>query len=190
MKKLATIILAIVMISALTLTASAGITNGNGSAYGEGDSKYVFEGKGTITGFTISFSGGNPDEGFGGGIIWSAEMFEDDNWWANAGGNWTEFGDEDAGKPIISDGKTIKVTLPSAITIDGPVVMLEQWWGDDITMTGIAFDFAATGGGDGGTTAVSEDEKGGGETGLGDVAVASAIALVAAGAVVFSRKKK
>ena len=38
--------------------------------------------------------------------------------------------------------------------------------------------------------AVSEDEKGGGETGLGDVAVASAIALVAAGAVVFSRKRK
>jgi len=34
------------------------------------------------------------------------------------------------------------------------------------------------------------DEKGGGETGVADVAVASAIAVIAAGAVVFSRKRK
>jgi len=37
---------------------------------------------------------------------------------------------------------------------------------------------------------VGTDEKGGAETGVADVAVASAIAVIAAGAVVFSRKRK
>ncbi|MDR2531600.1 MAG: hypothetical protein LBC82_02025 [Oscillospiraceae bacterium] len=193
MKKLASIILAIAMISVFTLGASA-IANANGADYDE-DGKYVFEGKGTITGFTISFDDGDVEEGFGGGIIWYGEMFEE-GWWAAAGGSWTEWGDEDAGKAIVSDGATIKVTLDEPIEADGPVVMMEQWWGDEITITGIVFDYAvddnddappvispAPGGDD-------DDDKHGAETGVADVAVASAIALVAAGAVVFARKRK
>ena len=46
---------------------------------------------------------------------------------------------------------------------------------------------AASGAGD---TATATPEKGSPNSGIGDVAVASAIAIVAAGAVVFSRKKK
>jgi hypothetical protein len=46
------------------------------------------------------------------------------------------------------------------------------------------------GGGGGGTAPVRVEGDGGAKAGVGDVAVASAIALVAAGAVVFSRKKK
>ncbi|MCL2697661.1 MAG: hypothetical protein FWE74_06240 [Oscillospiraceae bacterium] len=45
-------------------------------------------------------------------------------------------------------------------------------------------------GGGGGTAPVRVEGDGGAKTGVGDVAVASAIALVAAGAVIFSRKKK
>jgi hypothetical protein len=42
----------------------------------------------------------------------------------------------------------------------------------------------------GDTNVASDAQKDGADTGIADVAVASAIALVAAGAVVFSRKRK
>jgi hypothetical protein len=196
MKKLLGILVAVAMISALTITASAGIANGNGSDYDEGDSKYVFEGSGVISGFTITFDIDDPDS-FGGGIIWYGDMFEE-GWWDEAGG-WIEFGDDGADKPIVSDGATIQVTLDAPVVADGAVIMMEQWWGSDMTITGIDFTYATptvrpveVEGTDPGIVAISGDldKDKQPDSGVGDVAVASAIALVAAGAVMFSRKKK
>ena len=60
---------------------------------------------------------------------------------------------------------------------------------DDYAITAVTI--VSVGGGSGaGTTGGAEDDKQDTETGLGDVAVASAIALLAAGAVVFARKRK
>jgi hypothetical protein len=111
---------------------------------------------------------------------------------------WLEHTDADATTGTVS----LDFKLDSSLLFDGQNrVRLFQADAatDDYSITGItllggaAADGGATqnaGGATGGTTGGADDEKHGADTGIADVAVASAIAIVAAGAVIFSRKKK
>ncbi|MCL2019069.1 MAG: hypothetical protein FWG70_04845 [Oscillospiraceae bacterium] len=200
LRKLLGVVVAVAMFSVLAISASAGIINGNGPDFEEGDSKYVFaltadEVLGA-TSVTVSITVDGVEDGFGGGI---AILTPD---WP---GSWIEWGDADAGKPIVSDGSTIVITGDDLFTEneEGKYwVMLEGWWGGDITVDGITIELAevapvappealvTTPEVAPVNTGATEADKQETDTGLGDVAIASAIALAAAGAVVFSRKKK
>jgi hypothetical protein len=104
-------------------------------------------------------------------------------------------------EPFVN-GAVVTITLGDAPTWVAPTFPWERFeFGigsgavEDGDIVSVVVQYTAAGGGETGggtttTTTTDGDPKDPTETGIGDVAVASAIALVAVGAVVFSRKKK
>ncbi|MCL2052885.1 MAG: hypothetical protein FWG90_00375 [Oscillospiraceae bacterium] len=128
------------------VSASAAIVNGNGSEWSEGDGKYIFDIKKeagdnytNVIGVVVDISVAGAEEGFGGGIAF-VSGFNEAAW-----PGFIEWGSEDADKPIVSDGKTIEYRSDKPIftSSDAPViVMLEAWWGGDITVNGIKLEYS------------------------------------------------
>lgn len=98
------------------------------------------------------------------------------------------------GTPTTDDYAILSVKVTGAATINVDVASFIDLEDDHPWLMAAGspnFDWVVASTGSGaGTTGSDEDDKQEAPTGLGDVAVASAIALLAAGAVVFARKRK
>jgi len=194
-KKLLTLTLIVMMTLALTVSASAATMTDSIGASAHTFMKFDVDAIDftAISSMKISFNITNfaDIEESNDGNVDVQVVFNSDLGWNNIGSDLNQWGN------IVLNSPTFSFTWD----VDGSVdysyfeICVGAWNGLEGTYT-VELLGAGGGGattppaGGGGAAAGSEDEKGGGETGLGDVAVASAIALVAAGAVVFSRKKK
>jgi hypothetical protein len=133
------------------------------------------------------------DSGFG--FIWGGET---GGWWNQADlmvadfyadGKLTIPMSELGNYAALADNEVVKVYIAAwgAFDMDVDSVYLEGIGG---TPAPVVTDAPVVTAAAGDTAVASDAQKDGADTGIADVAVASAIALVAAGAVVFSRKKK
>jgi hypothetical protein len=191
MKKLLAIFVAIAMIGTLTITASAAsfkldldVADGTGWsewAFGivddedTGNDIEILQNATEIKfTFTEEPEGGVEIAFLGDGNAWSWKQVKvfDEN--------------ADEGTSV-----TVKVSdlddWAEAVSGEGAKFAIGHWSADlEDILAGVEIVYGSGGGGNGGV----DGDKKPVDTGIGDVAVASAIALVAVGAVVFSRKRK
>ena len=143
-KIMAILVISAVYINAMSLGVCAVITNGNGAEWDEPAGKYIFDIKkesggnySDITGVIIDVTMADAEVGFGGGIAFASDFPE---------GTWPgfiEWGNDAANKPIVSNGKTLEYRLATPIFTESSsdvIVMIEQWWGSDMTVDGIRFE--------------------------------------------------
>lgn len=215
MKKIiASVAASALAVSALATSAFAAVSNPNGDAFDQ-PGKYVYEASkdlgdklGDCYGVTVNITPANADlpEGIGGGICANNDPF-----------TWVEFGNDGAGKPIVTDGKTITLTSDSALFSKGEEsqIIIEGWWGSDFSVDGIVYlgkdgknllaaDAAPAATEAASTTAAAPadtqapaaegntapSDKGNADTGVEGVAVVAALAVLAGGAVVVAKKRK
>lgn len=200
MKKiLAAATASVLTVGAMSVVASAKVTNPNGDKYGQAG-KYVFA-AGEDLGDNISkctkvivkitvddakFAA----EGAGGGIATNNQPFA-----------WVEFGNKDTGKAIVTDGKTVEFDSLSFEAGADAQVILEGWWGSDFSVDSISYldkdgKVLATAGekADDNTqtpgSSDKDDTKDPVPTGVGGVAAVLGVAVVAAGAMIVAKKRK
>lgn len=138
MKKiLAAATASVLTVSAMSVVASAAVTNPNGDEFGQ-PGKYVFTAGAdlgddlanctkvvvNITVDDAAFAEG----GCGGGIATNNEPFA-----------WVEFGNDGSNKDIITDGKTIEFDSLSFEAGADAQVVIEGWWGSDFSVDSITY---------------------------------------------------
>jgi len=199
-KKILTLTLIVMMTLALTFTVSATTMTDTIGSNGHTFMKFDLDAiDSSITSMKISFNITNYDDVAASnddGTVDVQVVFNSDLGWTNIGNDLNQWGN------IFLDSATDSFTWP----VDGSEdysyfeVCVGAWNGLEGTYTVELIGATAPANppannntpanNTGGNNTINEEDKHEPDTGLGDVAVASAIALVAAGAVVFSRKKK
>lgn len=141
-KILASTAASVLAVSAMSVAASAKVTNPNGDEYGQ-TGKYVFV-AGTdlgadldkcaevVVAITVD-DAAFAESGCGGGIATNNEPFA-----------WIEFGNDGSGKDIITDGKTIDFKLDAAFAQgESAQIVIEGWWGSDFSVNSIVYKDAS-----------------------------------------------